>query len=348
MRIDTDADGYRYRRGEIIALGLDPAGLERVKELGYQVVSSERLDGAEVTLNILRAPTEALSALIQLRKAAPESTFALNHVFDPAAGDLVPPGQTAAAPPVGRACACRIGIVDTGVDPALHALRRTHLVQRGFGGGDARPQSHGDAVAALIADQMAGAAGAAQGSELFVADMFSAGPQSGSAASLIGGLSWLVQVGVPVINISLTGPPNPVVAKVLQTIVDKGVVVVAAAGNDGAAAPPAFPAAYPEVVAVTAVDRARHPYRYANRGAYVMFAALGVDVLAAGPGDAAQPVSGTSFASPIVAVEFARRLAKPDVAAARKVAQALAAEAVDLGAPGRDPVFGYGLIESRP
>ncbi|HEX2817395.1 MAG TPA: S8 family serine peptidase, partial [Phenylobacterium sp.] len=97
----------------------------------------------------------------------------------------------------------------------------------------------------------------------------------------------------------------------------------------------------------TAVDRSHRPYRYANRGPYVMFAALGVDILAAGPDDMPQAVSGTSFASPIVAVELARRLSGVDAVAARKAVQALASEALDLGAPGRDPIFGYGLIESR-
>ncbi len=347
VRIDTDADGYQYRRGEIIALNLDPAGLERVRELGYKVVSSQRLEGADVTLHVLRGPPEAAKGLAQLRQASPSSTFALNHVFDPAA-DVGGASLAPVRPAVGRPCACRVGIVDTGVDPTLRDLRRTHLVQRGFGGGEVRPEAHGDAVASLIADQMSGGGASGSGSELYVADMFSTGPQSGTAASLIGGLSWLTQSGVPVINISLTGPPNPVVAKVVQNIIEKGVVLVAAAGNDGVAAPPAFPAAYPDVVAVTAVDRLRRPYHYANRGPYVMFAALGVDVLAAGPGDSPQTVSGTSFASPIVAVELARRLSRSDATAARKALQAVAAEAVDLGVPGRDPVFGYGLIESRP
>ena len=346
VRLATDADGYQYRRGEIIALDLDPAGLERVKALGYEVVSSQVLDGAGVTLRVLKGPPDAAAALLRLRGASPGATFALNHVFGPAGANA----PAAPAPPDApvRPCACRIGIVDTGVDPTLRDLRKTRLTQRGFGGGEARAQPHGDAVASLIAGQVGGGA-PSQASELYVADMFSAGPQSGSAASLIGGLAWLAQQAVPVINVSLTGPPNAAVAKVLENIVAKGVVVVAAAGNDGAAAPPVFPAAYPQVVAVTAVDRARRPYRYANRGAYVMFSALGVDVPAAGPDGASQTVSGTSFASPIVAVEVARRLSKADAAAAHKALQALAAQAIDLGAPGRDPVFGYGLIEgARP
>jgi hypothetical protein len=347
VRIETDVDGYQYRRGEVIALNLDPAGLERVKELGYRVISSERLEGADVTLDVLSGPPDAPRWLAQLRKASPGSTFALNHVFEPA-GDLGSGGAAPSRVPPGRPCACRIGIVDTGVDASIPSLRRARLVQRGFGGGESRAQAHGGEVASLIAGQTGGGPSSTPPIELYVADMFSAGPQSGSAASLIGGLAWLAQAGVPVINVSLTGAPNPAVAKVLQNIVDKGVVVVAAAGNDGAAAPPAFPAAYPQVVAVTAVDRFRRPYRYANRGAYVMFAALGVDVLADAPGAGGRPVSGTSYASPVVAVELARRLSKADPAAAHKAIEALEKEAVDLGPPGRDPIFGFGLIEGRP
>ena len=79
-----------------------------------------------------------------------------------------------------------------------------------------------------------------------------------------------------------------------------------------------------------------------------MFAALGVDVQAIGSDGGVQVVSGTSFASPVVAVELARRHVRPDPASAQKALRAVVAEAVDLGAPGRDPVFGYGLIESRP
>jgi len=318
-----------------------------MKELGYSVISTERLDAAGSTLTILHGPTEGPSILPRLTREAPASTFGLNHIFEPAAGDLPAHGVAPVGPHAGRPCRCRIGMIDTGVEASGFAPHGAKLAQRGFGGGAAMPQAHGEAVAALMLEQISDAHGAATGAELYVADIFSPGAQSGTAAALVSGLSWLADSGASVINVSLAGPPNPVVAKVIERIAARGVLVVAAAGNDGPAAPPVFPAAYPEVVAVTAVDALRKPYRYANRGPYVMFAALGVDVRAAAP-SGPQTVSGTSFAAPTVAVELARRLPAADPAAARRAVQAVTAQAVDLGAPGRDPVFGYGLIEPRP
>lgn len=343
-RIDTDAEGYPYRSGEIIALDLDPAGLERVRELGYLVVSVEHLDGAGRILSVLRGPADVRGALTRLRASAPGSTFAPNHLFGAAAGSDT--GPAGAAGPRGRSCSCRIGIVDTGLDPALLAVRPSQIVQRPFGGGGVTPQAHGATVAGLLLDQMAGRDGLPPAATVYVADVFSAGPQSGSAAAIVRALSWMSTARVPVINVSLTGPPNAVVAKVVEALVARGVVIVAAAGNDGPAAPAVFPAAYPGVVAVTAVDVARRPYRYANRGAYVAYSALAVNVTAAGR--AGPVLSGTSYASPVVAVEIARRLPSPDREAALRAELELRALAVDLGRPGRDPVFGFGLIEPRP
>lgn len=340
-RIDTDSEGYPYRSGEVLALDLDPAGLERVRELGYLVVGTEALDGAGSTLTTLRGPAGGRGALQQLHDAAPDSTFALNHIFAPAGAASARPGQT---PSHVRGCACRVGMVDTGVSAGALGIEPTQIIQRAFGGASPHEQAHGDTVAGLLLGHMSGRDGLPAAASLYVADVFS-GPQSGSAASVSSALAWLSNSGAPVINVSLTGPPNAVVARVIGGLAEHGVVVVAAAGNDGPAAPPTFPAAYPQVVAVTAVDLERHPYRYANRGPYVRFAALGVDIAAPGSGP---PVSGTSFASPLVAVEIARRLAAPDREGAERAQHALQLEAVDLGAPGRDPVFGFGLIEPRP
>jgi subtilisin family serine protease len=143
-------------------------------------------------------------------------------------------------------------------------------------------------------------------------------------------------------NLSLAGPPNRALADVIRRAQAKGVAVVAAAGNAGPAAPPAYPGAYPKVVAVTAVDGTQKVYRFANRGSYIMFAAQGVDVATPSGGK----VSGTSFAAPVVAAMLAAEMPRQDAAAADRAIQRLRKQARDLGAPGRDSVYGFGVLKA--
>jgi subtilisin family serine protease len=84
----------------------------------------------------------------------------------------------------------------------------------------------------------------------------------------------------------------------------------------------------------------------AERGPQVKFAAPGADMAAARPPQGYALVRGTSFASPIVAGLLALDLQSPDKAAAEEAVAALARRAVDLGTPGLDPVYGYGLVPS--
>src|SRR3546814_4413372 len=94
-----------------------------------------------------------------------------------------------------------------------------------------------------------------------------------------------------------------------------GMRLVAAAGNEGPHAAPVFPAGYPSVLAVTAVDASLQPYRHANRGDYIDLAAPGVDVWSARRGQGGRYNSGTSFAAPFVAAAAALVLAQaPDAA----------------------------------
>jgi subtilisin family serine protease len=120
--------------------------------------------------------------------------------------------------------------------------------------------------------------------------------------------------------------------------------VVAAAGNGGPGAAPAYPAAYPSVLAVTAVDQRLRLYRYANRGDYLQLAAPGVDIwtpTAGGSGDYRQ---GTSFATPYVTAVVVGLLSRERLPLAT-LTQRLANNARDLGAPGRDPLYGWGLVQ---
>jgi subtilisin family serine protease len=157
-------------------------------------------------------------------------------------------------------------------------------------------------------------------------------------------LSWLVQEKVPVINVSLVGPPNRVLEGVVQRVIAGGHIVVAAVGNDGPAAPPLYPAAWPGVVGVTGVDARRRVLVEAERGAQVRFAAPGAQMAAAKSPSGYTLVRGTSFAAPIVAGLLALNLPAPGKAAADRAIMALAQEAVDLGSPGPDPVYGFGLV----
>ncbi len=154
----------------------------------------------------------------------------------------------------------------------------------------------------------------------------------------------MAQKHVAVINISLVGPSNEPLRAAVATLVGRGYLIVAAVGNDGPAAKPLYPASFPGVVGVTAVDRRNRVLMEAGRGPQVAFAAPGADIAAAVPKGAYAEVRGTSFAAPIVAGLLARQLSRPDLAEAKAAVAALTASASPLGAPAPNPVYGAGLV----
>jgi len=130
----------------------------------------------------------------------------------------------------------------------------------------------------------------------------------------------------------------------INRVLKEGVIVLAAAGNGGPMATPKYPAAYASVVAVTAVDSRGRAFRMANRGDYLSIAAPGVNLRHAVPGGGYAASSGTSFAVPFVSTVVA--LMKQAEPGGDVVAQ-LYASAMDLGEPGRDEIYGYGLLTLR-
>jgi subtilisin family serine protease len=172
-------------------------------------------------------------------------------------------------------------------------------------------------------------AGAAPGTRLFAADIYCDSPTGGSADKIAGALGWMARSHVGVVNISLVGPPNALLERVVAVMVARGHLLVAAVGNDGPAAPPLYPASYPGVVGVTGVDRQGRPLPEAARGPQVMFAAPGSQMVSAAPGTPPyRQVRGTSFAAPIVAALLSKALPQPDRAAAARAVSTLAAQAV--------------------
>ena len=177
--------------------------------------------------------------------------------------------------------------------------------------------------------------GGAPGEALLVADIYGGQSTGGASTALAQALDWLVSEDVPVINISLVGPRNPLVERAIARAQALGVIIVAAVGNDGPAAAPLYPASYPGGVGVPAVTGRNSVLPEAARGPQVDFSAPGADMAAAAQSGRWTTVRGTSFAAPIVAGLLARTSGT-----------SLARSALDLGTPGPDPVYGAGLVGS--
>jgi subtilisin family serine protease len=160
-------------------------------------------------------------------------------------------------------------------------------------------------VASLIVGNHGPFRGAAQGTSLFVADVYGGSRAAGSASTVVRALGWLASKQPRVINVSLVGQPNKAVERAVQQVRARGIQIAAAVGNDGPAAPPQYPASYPGVVAVTAVDARGFALAEAGRATHVDFAAPGADMAAALPGKGYARVRGTSFAAPLAAARLA-------------------------------------------
>ena len=195
-----------------------------------------------------------------------------------------------------------VGMIDGGV--ASHpSLAGAAIEQNGFAGSP-QPTGHGTAVASLMVGNQGPFRGAAEGARLFVADVYGGHRAAGSATDIVKALGWLASHPPQVINISLVGPSNKLVARAIEAVQSRGIEVVAAVGNDGPAAPPQYPASYPGVVAVTAVDGRGRALPEAGRPTHLDFAAPGADMAAALPGRGYAKVRGTSFASPLAAARL--------------------------------------------
>ena len=337
---EFDNRGFPVRRGEIVGIDVDEKSMAIAVNAGFTVIDRAQLPalGSEVIRFAAPNGMDSAAALDLMRSTDGLGSYDLSHfyglLFTPQGGVSAKGSSNIKA----KSGTLKIGMIDTGV--AGHkAFSKLSLQTRDFSGSIKMvPTEHGTAIASLLASE-----GAAT---IYSANIFQSGvgrPYT-SADAIVRALDWMVQQQVPVINISLAGPRN----KILDTLVGKasrmGHVIVAAAGNGGPTAAPAYPAALPDVVAVTAVDKDLRVYRYANQGRYVRVAALGVDVTAAAPGGKTARQSGTSFATPHVAAWMARCTGSKSPATRLKCIKRLEAEARDLGEPGRDAVYGYGFI----
>ena len=248
-----------------------------------------------------------------------------------------------------------LGIIDTSIDASHPALLGKNIEFKSFhrAGRKPSPPRHGTAIAAMLIGNASieGWGGLLPGARLYAANVFEVKPSGrlvSSLQSFMKAMDWMIINNVQVVNLSIAGSSSTMMKAAVHKALKNNVVLVAAAGNFGRSARPAYPAAYRNVLAVTAIDTNLRSYRRANRGAYIDFAMPGVAAWTAIPGGGAYQ-SGTSFAVPFITALAGLELASsnkfPSLAILTK---RLAANSKDLGARGRDNIFGWGFVDYRP
>ncbi len=365
----TGEVGHDFASNEIVLVSSSRSDLARAVRLGFRPLEERRLPSIGISVMRLQSPPgmPTLHALAVLRGALPGRTVDVDSLYQPYhAQGLQLSSEALPLPsrdyprrmmgwPADPSCGTglRIGMIDTAAARDRPRLAGQSLHQRSFAGdpatsasGETAPGEHGTAIALLLAGRAEqGWSGLLPAADLFVADVFGGAGKGAeaSAVSIAAALDWMVASRVSVVNLSVSGSANQLLALAIRRAADRGTVIVAAAGNRGPSAPPAYPAALPGVIAVTAVDDEARVFAGANRGDYIDFSAPGVRIWVPGGGPFGRLETGTSFAAPFVAALAAVELSRGGKGGREQLVQHLAARSLHLGPPGRNPIYGYGL-----
>ena len=172
-------------------------------------------------------------------------------------------------------------------------------------------------------------------------------PPTGTSFTIVQGINFAIERKVQIVNLSIgVRHPDPGVSDLVRTAVNRGIVVVAGAGNDGPGGRPSYPAALREVIAVSAVDRDKRAYSRGTTGDYIDVAATGVGILSTWPGNTFHDSDGSSEAAAHVTGVVALLLEKKPGISPAQIQDLLERTATDLGPKGKDSVFGSGLVDA--
>jgi hypothetical protein len=337
--LENDDGGNPFREGELVVMSDDNALLGRAEALGFSVIEARPLESLGAVVARLRRPEGVSSneALAMLRTREPGSPSGYNYIYRATGTASDAPDEDQRDPqlePLKPARAgAKVGVIDGFSGDSVAGWSVERLVAKPAKAG------HGDVVTGILLRDL-DTAYRLSPEKLMLLDVMREHPGGGAAdvSALVFAFDRLVTAGMDVANLSLAGPDHPALRMAVSKSIQRGLIVVAAVGNGGPAAPPAFPSAYDGVVGVAAVDATSKPYIYSGRGPHVDIAALGEEVDASGTGGA---LVGTSYAAPHVTALLA------SISIGRKpssVDTLLTAYAEDAGSPGRDPVYGVGIL----
>ncbi|RIV90668.1 peptidase S8 [Aurantiacibacter xanthus] len=326
--VEFDREGNPARRGELLVMDLAPDASRALRAAGFGVLPQEELEGLGFAVTRLAVP-EGMSlaeAERQVSLLAPHASVASDAIHF----------QSGTAPPLmlGQASASAATTVPVGIIDGAASARIGRFPTRGFAEGAPRDSNHGSAIAHLLLQ--------AGVSDIRVADVYGSDPAGGNALAIARGLGWLVAGGSKVVTVSLVGPRNALLERAIAAVRREGAVVVAAVGNDGPAAPPAYPASYDGVVAITGVDGNDRALIEAGRALHLDYAAPGADIIARDARNRRVRLRGTSYATQLAAARIAQAMA-----AGGNWRTIVDREAVDLGEAGADTTFGRGLLCAR-
>jgi subtilisin family serine protease len=330
-------------------LGLEVLALEDFGLLGRKVYRF-RITGGRSVRDIIRA----LEAKKFVAQAQPVYVFELSQQ-QPAAGNEAPPQGDASQyivsklrlPEVHQLATGRnvlVAVVDSTIDVKHPDLAGVIVQSFDAVGAELAPHAHGTGMAGAIASHRR-LLGVAPNARLLAVQAFgtSSGGAQGTSLAIVKGLNWAVEQGARVINMSFAGPKDPILEQAIKGLRDKGVVLIAAAGNAGPKSPPLFPGADPNVIAVSATDVDDNVYKSANRGKYVAIAAPGVDVLVPAPDGGYQLTTGTSVAAAHISGVAALLLERNPALRPDEIRKIITSTATKLKA--RTDEVGAGLVD---
>jgi thermitase len=282
--------------------------------------------------------------------SAPQGWVAAGLGAFPATGGakigIVDTGIDAGHPDLAGALADCAGVRSNGINLLGLTLLDDPTIVPGRCADDNGHGTHVAGIAAARANNATGVAGVAFNSPLAVCKALDS-HGSGSVAAIANCIAYLSAQGAKVISMSLSTAANPrTLADAVQAATAAGALLVAAAGNNGDGGT-LYPAGYPQVVSVAAIDRANAHAAFSNTNPDVELSAPGVDVLSTYLGGGYRTLSGTSMAAPYVAGVAAVVAARDPAGGPAAWRDRLDGAADDLGPPGRDPQFGFGRVNLR-
>jgi Subtilase family len=240
-----------------------------------------------------------------------------------------------------------VAVIDSEIDAKHPSLDGSIVKSFDVLGGNEKAHAHGTSIAGAIAAH-GKLLGIAPGAQVLAVHAFddTPGVARGSSFAIYKGLQWAADNGARVVNMSFAGPADPTLQRLLAAAYDKGMVLIAAAGNAGPKSDPLYPAADPNVIAVTATDSDDHLFPMANRGRHIAVAAPGVEIFALAPGNEYVFTTGTSIAAAHVSGIVALLLEHKPSLKPGEIRAALTATAQPLGPPRPDSDFGAGLVSA--